>query len=326
MHGLTALAGLRRDAFSDGEAIIRRHWELKWSITQSLRLDANVAEQYRPPSLFELNLPAVSVPVQIYDAKRDEAVYAWLTFGGNSKLRPTTGGSTNIQLTYASPDSLFASVNYFSIRLRDRVAVLPLEAVLAAEDQFDGRVGREQTPEDVAAGRAGRLTWVDTTRYNVGRLFTRGVDLTLRKTFDATFGTLTPQLDVTWIDVFRYSDSPSKNAPLINRVGIASEQGTITPWRAVASLGWQRNVWAATTYLRWVPAYQDVGGGRIGSQQLFDLNVSYAPSGRFALTLGATDIANTSPRFARVGAAMGYDSSQWDPVGRKVMLTAKVSL
>ena len=32
-------------------------------------VEANVAEQYRPPSLFELNLPSLTMPVQIYDGK-----------------------------------------------------------------------------------------------------------------------------------------------------------------------------------------------------------------------------------------------------------------
>lgn len=75
-----------------------------------------------------------------------------------------------------------------------------------------------------------------------------------------------------------------------------------------------------------IPAYEDVGGGRIGSQQLLDLNVSYIPTSNLTLTLGAMDFKNTSPHFARIGAATGYDSSQWDPVGRRIMLTFKASL
>jgi len=113
---------------------------------------------------------------------------------------------------------------------------------------------------------------------------------------------------------------------MTDRVGIASEHGSLMPWRAVLSLGWQGQMWAATTYLRLIPAYDDVGGGRIGSQQLWDLNVSYAPSRHVTLTFGAMNLANTSPHFANVGAATGYDSSQWDPVGRRLMLTARLSL
>lgn len=326
VNELTAFAGVRRDVFSDADAVTRTHFELRWRLTDRLVLDGNVAQQYRPPSLFELNLPAVTVPVQMYDAKRAEAVSALVISGGNPALHPTTGKSTNIQATYSSPEGLVASVNYFSIGLWDRVAVLPLDVLLAAEDQFPTRVHREQTPEDVAVGRRGRLSWVDTTRDNVGRLFTRGLDLSLRNTFDVALGSFTPRVDVTWIDTFKYSDMPAGEAPQVDRVGIASEQGTITRWRAVTSLEWQRAHWAATTYLRLVPAYEDVGGERLGSQQLWDLNISYSPSTRFSLTLGAIDLANTSPRFARIGAATGYDSSQWDPLGRKVMITAKVSL
>jgi iron complex outermembrane receptor protein len=326
MRKLTALAGVRRDAFSDADAVTRTHVELKWAVTDRLLIDGNVAQQYRPPSLFELNLPTVSVPYQVYDAKRDEAVSVLILSGGNPSLRPTTGKSTNIQAAYASPEGLSAALNYFSIQLWDRIAVLSPPQVLAAEDQVPGWVRREPTPEELAAGLPGRITVVNMTRANVGRLFTRGLDFSLRKTFDTALGALTPRLDVTWIDTFRYSESPVANAPMADRVGLAAEQGTITPWRAVLSLGWQRGSWEATSYLRLTPGYQDVGGGLISSQQLLDLNVSYTASPRVTLMLGAMDLANTSPHFARIGAATGYDSSQWDPVGRRVMFTARVSL
>lgn len=326
VNQLTGFMGVRRDSFSDGDAVTRKHFELRWGVTDDFVLNANVAQQYRPPSLFELNLPPVAVPIQIFDSRRAESVAALLISGGNRQLRPTTGRSTNIQATYSSPGGLVASANYFSLRLWNRVAVLPLQLVLAAEDQLEGRVGRVQTPEEAAAGRPGRLTFVNTTRDNVGRMATKGLDLSLHQTFDTALGAFTPRADVTWIDSFEYSDSPAGHAPMIDRVGIASEQGTITRWRAVASLRWRTDAWAATTYLRLIPAYEDVGGGRIRSQQLWDLNVSYMHGERLTLTLGAMDILDTSPPFARVGAATGYDSSQWDPVGRRVMLTAKLSL
>jgi iron complex outermembrane receptor protein len=327
VNQLTALAGARRDSFSDAGAVTRRHFELRWDVTDRLLLEGNVAQQYRPPTLFELNLPPVSVPIEIYDAKREEAVSVMLTSGGNPDLRPTTGKSTNIQASFASPNGLVVSVNYFAISLRDRVAVLPFQAVLAAEDRFPTRVVREQpNAGDVAAGRPGRLTSLNTTRDNVGRLFTRGVDLSIHKTFDAAYGSFTPRIDGTRIDAFRYSDSLEEGAPMIDRVGLAAEQGTIPRWRAVASLEWQRGAWGAKTFLRRIPSYKDIDGRDVGQQRLWDMNVSYQPNQHVTLALGVRDIANTSPHFAKIGAATGYDSSQWDPVGRRFMLTAKVSL
>lgn len=97
------------------------------------------------------------------------------------------------------------------------------------------------------------------------------------------------------------------------------------PWRAVLSLGWPGAGVGGDDVLRLIPAYDDVSGGRIGSQQLWDLNVSYAPSRHVKLTLGAMGLANTSRHFANVGAA-GYDCLQWAPVGRRLMLTARLSL
>jgi len=327
VNRLTGLAGMRRDEFRPGESITRRHWELKWNVTDRLSLDANVAEQYRPPSLFELNLPKVTVPVQLYDPARKESVAASMIAGGNPMLRPTTGKSTHIRASYDSPTGFSASLTYFSIRLWDRIAPLPIPVVLAAETQLTGRVERAaRTPAELEAGVPGRLISIDTSRDNVGRLFTRGVDASIERTFETAVGSFTPRAGLTLIDAFRYSDSPLATALMTDRVGIASEQGTITPWRAVLSLRWHRQAWAGTSYVRLIPSYEDVGGGRIGSQQLLDVNVSYQPIPGLTLTLGAMDLADTSPHFARIGAATGYDSSQWDPVGRRVMFTAKVSL
>lgn len=326
MRKLTALAGVRRDAFSDAQAVIRKHGELNWSITDRLVLDANVAQQYRPPSLFELKLPIIDIPVQVYDPRRDEAVTVMMRSGGNPDLRSTTGKSTNIQASYTGSNGLAASLNYFSIRLWDRIAVLPVPVVLAAETALPRRVGRAApTAQDIEAGRPGRLTFVDTARDNVGRLFTRGLDFSLAKRFDTAIGALTPRLDLTWIDTFQYSDSPVAGAPLTDRVGLAAEQGTITPWRGVFALGWERGDWEGTTSLRWIPSYHDVGGGSIDAQWLLDFNVSYSPRPHVIFRFGVMDLANTSPHFARIGAATGYDSSQWDPVGRRIMFTVRVS-
>lgn len=182
MHELTALAGVRPDSFSDADAVFRKHFELKWYVSEDLAVDVNIAQQYRPPSLFEMNLPSVSVPLQVYDSKRQEAVSVMLISGGNPNLRPTTGESTNIEVEYSFPAGLVVELNCFSIRLWDRVAVLPAEALLAAEDDLPGRVYREeQTPEERAAGKPGRLALIDTSRDNIGRLFTTSLGVSLRR-------------------------------------------------------------------------------------------------------------------------------------------------
>lgn len=326
MREFTALVGVRHDDFSDVEAVTLPHLEFKWRLTDRLRVDANVAEQYRPPSLFELNIPRITIPVQIFDPKRGEGVSTVLFSGGNRALLPTRGHSTNIEARYGAEDAFQASLNYFSIRLSDRIASSSLRAILAAEDQIPKRIVRAPTEEEVAAGRPGRIASIDATWNNVGRLFTSGVDASVTKRFETTHGTFTPRIAVTWIDSFRYSDSSVSSAPMIDRVGLAAEQGTITRWRAVGSLGWQRDAWAATAHLRWIPGYADVGGGGIDSQRLWDLNVSYEPNPHVTWALNIVDLADTSPHFAKVGAATGYDTSQWDPVGRRVLLTAKVRL
>ena len=106
--------------------------------------------------------------------------------------------------------------------------------------------------------------------------------------------------------------------------------GTITKWRAVGGLDWDRDWLGATMHVRYIPSYDDTRGGvrngrRIGAQTFVDLQAAFE-LGKLAegspllrgvqLAVGATNLLDQRPDFAEVLGVQGYDMSQGDLKGR----------
>ena len=90
-------------------------------------------------------------------------------------------------------------------------------------------------------------------------------------------GRFAADLKGTWIDRYDAFDLPGQ-APT-DRINVANSFGTIAQWRAIASLDWQRGALGATTYVRYIPSYDDTregvrNGRTIRSQTFLDLQFS----------------------------------------------------
>ncbi|MGH8240415.1 MAG: TonB-dependent receptor domain-containing protein, partial [Steroidobacteraceae bacterium] len=202
--------------------------------------------------------------------------------------------------------------------------------VLANETLFPERVIRaEPTPADLAAGRPGNILQIDVSRMNFGRLATNGIDLGLRYEIESRFGQFAGNAVATWIGEFETVDVPA--TPAASRINIANETvGTITKWRAVAGLDWDRGAFGSTMHVRYIPSYDDTRGGvrngrRIGAQTFLDLQASIdlgklAPGSPLLrgieVAAGASNLLDQQPDFAEVTGIQGYDTSQGDLKGR----------
>jgi outer membrane receptor protein involved in Fe transport len=200
-------------------------------------------------------------------------------------------------------------------------------ALLAHEDSaLPGRVRRaDPTAQDLAAGRPGRLMMLDISRANVGGAFARGVDLSGEATLKTRIGSFIPRLSVTVADKFEYSDAPSTQTRLENRVGVASELGTIPAQTRVASLTYEGEEWRVSAIARYVSSYRDRSdltgeplSKEVSSPPLWDFNVSKRIAGNLTLTVGAINATDREPPFARAGGSLGFDASQGDLEGRQL--------
>jgi iron complex outermembrane receptor protein len=226
------------------------------------------------------------------------------------------------------PIALFA--NYWHVTMDERVALLLPQLVLTNEALFPERVIRaEPTPQDLAAGLPGSVVQIDNSRMNFGRLATSGVDLGLRYQVEGDFGLFTGNAVATWIDEFETIDVPA--TPAASRINVANQSvGTITKWRAVAGLDWERNALSTTMRVRYIPSYDDTRNGvrngrRVGAQTFLDLQAA-VDLGELAsgspllhgveLAAGASNLLDEQPDFAEVAGIQGYDTSQGDLKGR----------
>jgi outer membrane receptor protein involved in Fe transport len=111
----------------------------------------------------------------------------------------------------------------------------------------------------------------------------------------------------------------------MDRIGIASLQGTIPKWRLVGSLTWEKNSFGFSTTVTFTPEYQDatppgMPAQDLSSRTLLDMQAwlqlnRLMKLGFFdglKLTAGALNVLNKDVDFAHAGAFLGYDVTQAD--------------
>lgn len=324
----------RFDDYTDFGRFLNPQYGLVWRPYRDLSVRASYARSFRPPSMFELHFPklVISDVLPVLDPRRDrETRVVDLVTGGNPDLEPTRGESYTAGLEFRPQaiESLKLSATYWHIAVDKRVTpLLQSTFVLANESLFPERVIRaEPTLDDVAAGRPGQIVQVDLSRMNFGELTTSGIDLGATYALDSALGHFGVNLMATWIDKFETVDVQPTAA---SRINLANDTiGTITKWRGVASLNWQRGALDTTTRVRYIPAYDDtLGGARNGrtipEQTFLDLQLSIDLEQLadgvlwrdLKLAVGAANVLDEQPHFAEVNGIQGYDISQGDLKGR----------
>lgn len=330
---LSMTLAARLDDYSDFGSTVNPQIGLMWRPSQDLLLRGSYGTSFRPPSLFELHSPRISVSSLVVEdpARNNERSGATIVGGGNPNLQPIEAESmtAGLVLTPSSLSALRLLANYWKIRVENRVTFLQFTSLLANEDVFGDRVVRDvPTPADIAAGVPGRLLQLDISRMNFGRLTTSGLDFEVSYEIETRWGDITPRVAATWVNEFDSVDAPFGGTS--NRVGVANVSGSVPRWRVIGGLGWKRNGVALSTTIDWLPGYMDADadgltGRRLASRTLVDLQASFALDEMFGpsplwndlkLQAGVKNAFDELPPFSEIGFTGGYDSSQGDLVGR----------
>jgi iron complex outermembrane receptor protein len=320
---LTVTLAGRLDRYHDFGEIFSPQFGVVWSPFRGVAIHGTNGESFRAPSLYDLYLPSIASFGAITDPRRGgEAYSATLLAGGNRDLEATRGDSFTAGIEF-SPEAikpLALSATYWHVTMDNRVTALTAATALLHESDVADRVVRgEPTAADLAAGLPGRVQQIDLTRMNFGRLTTSGVDIGASYVLDTAAGRFAPDLKATWIDQYEALDLPG--LPATDRVNVANALGTIAKWRAISSLNWQLGALGATTYVRYIPSYDDTrdgvrNGRTVPSQTFLDLQLSLKLQRGLELTAGAINALDQQPHFAEVTGIQGYDTSQGDLKGR----------
>lgn len=328
---LTVTAAARFDRYTDFGEIFSPQYGLVWSPLRDVEIRGTYARSFRPPSLYELYLPRIAVQQPIADPRRGDSYFALHLSGGSPDLEATRAESytAGIEFTPQAIQPLTLAATYWHVAMDQRITALtPAFALLHESDVADRVLRAEPTAADLAAGLPGRVLQIDLTRLNFGSLTTSGIDLGASYAFDTLAGHFAADVKGTWIDQYEALDLPGQ-APT-DRVNVANSFGTIAKWRGIASLDWQRGALGATTYVRYIPSYDDTRDGVRNGRTLppqtfldlqFSLDLGQLLDGSALLhglkfTGGALNALNQEPHFAEVNGIQGYDTSQGDLKGR----------
>jgi iron complex outermembrane receptor protein len=327
MEALELRFGVRRDHYSDIGRVTRQQFGLVWQMTDSIRWHASRSESFRPPSLAELHWRRVVFPTVMYDPRRGETALIDIKTGGNPQLRPTWGQSRSVGVSFQPSDAFRLSADYWQIQARGHITALAPTSLLAHEEVVlpEQVMRAPPTAEDMRVGQPGRLLGLDVSRANMGGVATQGLDLSVEASLDTWMGTFEPELSVSLTNKFLYSNLPISHAQMEDRVGVASEFGTIPRQRGIASLTYTSNDWRASIHARVISSYRDrsaVTGEpmqrRVPGGPVWDINVSKKIGSYLRFTLGAFNVTDKEPPFAHVDGSLGFDASQGDLAGREI--------
>lgn len=329
---LSAIAAVRYDKYEDFGAKTSPQLGLKWSLSPSAIIRASEGRAYHPAALVQAYSAVTVLPATVADPQRgNEAISVPVVRGGNRSLEPETGKANNVGIVYAPaglPISV-ASLDFWRVLQDRRITQLTTTALLANEAIFASRVQRAApTAADVAAGRPGRLTQLDVSFLNQGRLDVRGVDARLGIRANVLGGSWRSELMATYVR--RYEAAVLPTSPIENRAGAANADGYAPKWKGTLTTAWSRGPWDLFGAVRYTHSYTDypstVSPRTVAAQVLFDAQVAYKPGAAWhpvlngvSIALGVRNVFDRMPPYSAI-ASYGYDTAQYDLIGRFIYL------
>lgn len=328
---------------------------LLWSPLPGLSLRSSYDTSFRAPLLSETGgaYSAIYLPPEIVFIDPAEASGVGLALGGsNPEVGPEHSRSFTVGADFAPPavPGLSASVNYYSIRFADRIALPSPIITVVGDPAFESIVTRDPDDDlvrELIAGAQvaldfsgpgfsnGNATPADVSVIVDGRVNnsavtkTDGMDLRLSYGFSAGASRFLVGANANWIFSFTDQLRPSS-------VPVDALDSPYRPldFRVRGQLGWNRGGWSANLFVNYADGYRDDRGGRdlpVSSFTTLDLNLAWQAGADAPRWLRGTRIAFHSenlfdtrpPRLLPdpgATAGLGYDSVNATARGRFLSL------
>ena len=260
--------------------------------------------------------------------------------GGNPDLRPEETNAVNFGLIVQPRmwAGFTATFDYGRIKKHDGIQDMDIYTLLANERFYPGRIVRtDPTPSDVANGWAGQIQSIDGRRVNVGRIWTRYLDASVRYHLEtASVGNFDVILRSTKTSEFRTRVTPE--APIADTL---NQINSPLKFRSSGSIAWQKGSWTVTPSAFYINSYRDILDVPVDSSLTVNMQLSYEDlssvsqgTGLFGLmqgmqwTIGCNNLFNSRPPYVQNpgGPIVSYYSTYDDPRGRFIYLRMKKSL
>ncbi len=336
---LEASLAARYDHYSDVGSTTNPKASFRYQPLQSFVLRGSASTGFRAPTLFEKNAPQSrndtsnsyndpilcpnGVPQPGANPLRDCDLQQFKLQGGNPNLQPEKSRTYAIGAVFEPTQAVTLSLDYFNIRLREKIGALPEQTIYGNYARYADRFLR--FPD-------GSPNAILDLNENLGKVRTDGVDVSLTLRAPRTdFGGLTFTLDGTWIHNYEYQNE--RDGDFIQNVGRYADNNVVFRWRHNASVTWRTGAWSATLAHNFKTGYEDQNlvddqyRNHVPSYSLVNLSGTYTGFKNVTLTAGVKNIADKAPPFSNQGTVFqkGYDPRYTDPIGRALYLRGSYS-
>lgn len=335
-HRLEASLATRFERYDDFGNAETWRLGLLWSPMPAISFRTSIGKSLRPPALTDLvETWNTSFILPVVDRTSPTGTSEALIWSGkNADLKPETARSWTIGVDVAPIEGLNVGLTYFDVRFRNRIELReasldpfsnPASAETVNRDptmQDRQRVCSRSTfsgvPADCLSPRAQMIA--DYRLSNIGRLETRGVDVSTQYAVETKHGKVGLGLIGSYVIDFEHRGSPSSD--LIERV---NTQNNPLRFRVRGSGTWEYGPFGAALFLNYANAYDDVRPDphrRVESLMTVDLNARFS-RGSVDYMFGIENAFDERAPFMVDARGIGYDPENAELAGRRVTFGVK---
>jgi iron complex outermembrane receptor protein len=249
--------------------------------------------------------------------------------GGNPNLETESSENISAGLVWEPTDNWSMALDYYSIKVEDKIGSLSTQEILNNEDLYPELVNR------VNGQLSSPQAFVSSNSQNLNEETGSGIDFSTQASFELNRGSIVT--DVRMAYLLEHERQTSAVQPLCDDKGTTSEP----EWRVNGQVGWQAESWTTTMTFRYLGETDDLVGGRedgtcdiavggrirpvdsyleIGLRGTYEFN-----DGKTELAGGIINLTDEEPPFSEVagGGWPFHDQSLYDARGTRYYVNLK---
>jgi len=332
---LEANIAMRTDDYSDFGRTNNPKASLRFQPNRDVLFRASYGTGFLAPSLFQLNVPTtfttsppgVDDPVRCpvtNDTGFDCNTQFPIINSGNKNLQPEKSENATFGIVFEPTNSLSVSADYFKIRLRDVIAVIPFTTILADLQQFGNDITRGPATPDFP-NLPGRITGIQQPFINIGSLHIEGWDIEGHyKWARNSWGRLRFDISGTYYTRNDAQNLDGSFTGFVSNIQGAVVAGVLPRWKHYAAFSWDSGPWSASIAQTFQSSYLDVNPDpdgnvrRVSAMELYDVQGSWSGLRNLTFTLGAKNVFDRNPPRTNQNLTFqaGYDPNYYDARAR----------
>lgn len=235
---------------------------ISWTPVPSLLLRASWGESFRAPFVTEFLVVQTPFTSTLTDPRRTPPSTSGVVIsrGSNPDAQGERSENTFAGLVFEPKfaKGLNIQVNYYETEQSNALQIISAQNMVNNESLFPERITRApQDANDIALNQPGRITGVQTSFINFGRILNRSADIIIDYTLPSeTFGRWRINLGAS-----RTLEATRQIAPRQPAVVLEEDTSSPPPWKINASVFWRKGPWSASAFLWYLGEFQSNNSG-----------------------------------------------------------------